>query len=330
MHTPEPLWFAPPNLSIPDNFIRAVRRLTPESSGECAATLLWQRGIQTVDALAPFVDPTAYEPASPFAFGEEMEWAIARLTTAYHQQETVAIWGDFDADGVTATSVLWDGLGQFFPQGDRLSYVIPNRLKESHGLLRSGIEALAKRGVTLIITCDTGSTNRAELDHAHDLGMDVIVTDHHTLPPERPTATAIINPRSLSPDHPLAHLSGVAVAYKLVEALYDALPAVPELPLEHLLGLVAIGLIADLVELKGDCRYLAQVGIQRLQTQVKTPTRPGIAALLNLCRRTGDRPTDISFGIGPRINAAGSQGLASTSVLRTATRCMIGKKPVRL
>lgn len=293
----------PPNPDVPDAFINAVQRYTPDSSGTFAAQLLWQRGIQTVEALIPFADPDAYHPTSPDAFGEEMEWAIARLTSAYHTGETIAIWGDFDADGVTATSVLWDGLGQFFPQGDRLSYLIPNRLKESHGLSIAGLDTLAEKGVTLIITCDTGSTNLVELDHARSRGMDVIVTDHHTLPPQRPNVTAIINPRSLSADHALAHLSGVAVAYKLVEALYEVLPDVPQMPLEHLLDLVAIGLIADLVELKGDCRYLAQVGIERLQTQIRYPTRPGIAALLNLCRRTGDRPTDISFGIGPRINA---------------------------
>jgi single-stranded-DNA-specific exonuclease len=109
----------------------------------------------------------------------------------------------------------------------------------------------------------------------------------------------------LENDHPLYSLSGVAVAYKLVEALYQALPDVPQQPLENLLDLVAIGLIADLVELKGDCRYLAQIGIRQLQKQTKpdTMTRPGVAKLLDLCRRNGDRPTDISFGLGPRINA---------------------------
>ncbi|MEM7758940.1 MAG: DHHA1 domain-containing protein, partial [Cyanobacteria bacterium P01_A01_bin.40] len=140
---------------------------------------------------------------------------------------------------------------------------------------------------------------------AAELGIDIIVTDHHTLPESRPEVTAIINPRYLELDHPLYHLSGVAVAYKLVEALYVALPEIPQQPVENLLDLVAIGLIADLVELKGDCRYLAQVGIQQLkkQTNPQTRTRPGVAKLLDLCKKNGDRPTDISFGLGPRINA---------------------------
>ncbi|MEM7595592.1 MAG: single-stranded-DNA-specific exonuclease RecJ, partial [Cyanobacteria bacterium P01_A01_bin.83] len=277
---------------------------TGRKSSYCAQ-LLWQRGIQDLEQLPGFLDPALYQPASHKAFGTEMEFAIARLKQARDRTEKVTIWGDFDADGITSTSVLWDGLGQFFSQHLQLDYYIPNRLTESHGLNNPGIAKLAAAGTKLIVTCDTGSTNLAEIAYARELGIDIIVTDHHTLPESRPEVTAIINPRYLEADHPLYHLSGVAVAYKLVEALYDALPEIPQQPVEHLLDLVAIGLIADLVELKGDCRYLAQVGIQQLrkQTNPQTITRPGVAKLLDLCKKNGDRPTDISFGLGPRINA---------------------------
>ena len=252
-----------------------------------------------------FLNPQQYQPASPFIFGQEMESAIARLIGAREKSEKVTIWGDFDADGITSTSVLWDGLGQFFAQHLQLDYYIPNRMTESHGLNCAGIARLAAAGTKLIVTCDTGSTNIEEIAYATDLGIDIIVTDHHTLPETRPKVTAIINPRYLETDHPLYSLSGVAVAYKLIEALYLTLPQIPAQPLENLLDLVAIGLIADLVELKGDCRYLAQIGIKQLQKQVKseTMTRPGVATLLGYCKRNGDRPTDISFGLGPRINA---------------------------
>ena len=236
-----------------------------------------------------------------------MNLAVKRLITAGKTGEKVAIWGDFDADGITSTAVLWDGLGEFFEQHRQLSYYIPNRLTESHGLNKSGIDILAGQGCQLIVTCDTGSTNIAEIIYAQNLGIDVIVTDHHTLPPERPPVVAIINPRYLAKEHPLYHLSGVAVAYKLVEALYISLPDIPEHPLTDLLDLVAVGLIADLVQLSGDCRYLAQLGIQQLHTDFKKPPtarrRPGVGKLLELCQRSGDRPTDISFGLGPRINA---------------------------
>jgi single-stranded-DNA-specific exonuclease len=288
----------------PPEFVAGVQRITGKSSKYCAQ-LLWQRGITDLEQLPGFLHAALYQPTAPSAFGEEMIWAIARLKQAREHSEKVTIWGDFDADGITSTSVLWDGLGQFFPKHLQLDYYIPNRLQESHGLNCPGIDRLAAAGTRLIVTCDTGSTNLEEIAYAKSLGIEIIVTDHHTLPDVRPEVAAIINSRYFESSHPLYHLSGVAVAYKLVEALYEALPDVPRQPLENLLDLVAIGLIADLVALKGDCRYLAQVGIKQLQKQVNpaTMTRPGVAKLLQLCKRNGDRPTDISFGLGPRINA---------------------------
>ncbi|MBD2361519.1 single-stranded-DNA-specific exonuclease RecJ [Anabaena minutissima FACHB-250] len=303
----------------PEWFIQLVKQHTPASKGLFAAQLLWQRGIKDKLQLAAFINHKTYQPASPFEFEQEMQLAMARLQQARNAGEKIAIWGDFDADGITSTSVLWDGLGQFFIQHQQLTYYIPNRLKESHGLNERGINNLAKQGCKLIVTCDTGSTNIDEIIYAQKLGIDVIVTDHHTLPAERPPVTAIINPRYLPQDHQLFHLSGVAVAYKLVEALYQKLPSIPQDPLENLLDLVAVGLIADLVQLTGDCRYLAQLGIQRLQADLQQPPamrrRPGVGRLLELCQKNGDRPTDISFGLGPRINAVSRiQGDASFCV----------------
>lgn len=308
-------WQNQPLPQPPDWLIQAVRNHAPELPGNYAAALLWYRGIQNPEQIPGFLNPQLYQPASPFEFGLEMNWAMERIQQARNSTEKVAIWGDFDADGITSTSVLWDGLGEFFTQNDQLSYYIPNRLTESHGLNIPGIDALAKSGISLIITCDTGSTNIAEIEYATSLGIDTIITDHHTLPDDRPPATAIINPRYFSPNHQLFNLSGVAVAYKLIEALYHTLPDIPQRPIADLLELVAIGLIADLVQLTGDCRYLAQLGIQQLQKQIANPTRPGVAKLLELCKRAGDRPTDISFGLGPRINAVSRiQGDASFCV----------------
>ena len=305
------------SIQPPESFVQAVRNLAPNVSGY-AAQLLWQRGIQDLQQLPGFVNPKLYQPASPFEFGQEMHQAVERLQLAKHRQEKVTIWGDFDADGITSTAVLWDGLGQFFPPTS-LSYYIPNRLTESHGLNCQGITRLASHGCKLIVTCDTGSTNLNEIDYANSLGIDIIITDHHTLPAQRPPVVAIINPRYLPVDHSLFHLSGVAVAYKLVEALYQTLPDVPQQPLSNLLDLVAIGLIADLVQLSGDCRYLAQLGIEQMQQDFKQPAdlrrRPGVGKLLELCQKSGDRPTDISFGLGPRINAVSRiQGDASFCV----------------
>ena len=315
----EQQWILAATEQPPDWFVQAVKKYVPLSSGGFAAQLLWQRGIQEDSQIAAFVNPNTYQSASPFEFGEEMLQAVKRLQLSRDTGEKIAIWGDFDADGITSTAVLWDGLGQFFDQHRQLNYYIPNRLTESHGLNRAGIDRLSQQGFQLIVTCDTGSTNLSEISYAQQLGIDIIVTDHHTLPSERPAVTAIINPRYLPTAHPLFHLSGVAVAYKLVEAFYLVLPNVPQQPLEDLLDLVAIGLIADLVQLSGDCRYLAQLGIQRLQEDFKQAPaarrRPGVGRLLELCQKSGDRPTDISFGLGPRINAVSRiQGDASLCV----------------
>ncbi|MBW4506791.1 MAG: single-stranded-DNA-specific exonuclease RecJ [Scytonematopsis contorta HA4267-MV1] len=319
-------WIITSEEQPPEWFTQAVKQYTPTSSGQHAAQLLWQRGIREEPQLTAFVNPDIYQAASPFEFGEEMHLAVQRLIQAQQMSEKIAIWGDFDADGITSTAVLWDGLGEFFIQNEKLIYYIPNRLTESHGLNTQGIDRLHNLGVTLIVTCDTGSTNIDEITYAKTLNIDVIVTDHHTLPAERPPVTAIINPRYLPETHQLYNLSGVAVAYKLVEGLYKSLSenlsCIPKQQVEELLDLVAVGLIADLVQLSGDCRYLAQLGIQRMQADFKifqqTPAsarRPGVGRLLELCQKNGDRPTDISFGLGPRINAVSRiQGDASFCV----------------
>ena len=282
------LWQRQPTPAIPEELIDLIRSKVPESQGIHAATLLVQRGISLEAALA-FINPDQYQPRGGDAFGQEMKRAIKRLQQAIEQREKVTIWGDFDADGVTATSVLWEGLGQFLQQGETLEYYIPDRFRESHGLNSGGLNKLAALGTQLIVTCDTGSNNLAEINLAKDLGIDIIITDHHTLPEDRPEVISIINPRYFAETHPLYHLSGVAVAYKLMESLYLSL----ELPApETLLDLVAIGLIADLVELKNDCRYLAQRGIKQLEKQnnLKTATRPGVFNLLQHCKKNGESP----------------------------------------
>lgn len=300
-------WDMPGADAAPDRWVETVAQaISAPISPRWLAQVLWQRQPCPASDLGGWLNPDQYQPTPASAFGADLAIAVSRLQQAIAAGEKVAIWGDFDADGVTATAVLWDGLGQLIPKGDRLTYFIPNRLSESHGLSRRGLDQLAAWGATLVVTCDTGSTSGAEIAYAKTLGLEVIVTDHHTLPEVDIGAIALINPRRLPPEHPLATLSGVAVAYKLLEGLYAALDSPPPLPLEHVLDLVAIGLIADLVELRGDCRYLAQIGLARLQTQTQPHPpypRPGLAELLALCKRTGDRPTDISFGLGPRINA---------------------------
>lgn len=311
MASPSFKWHLPHFEPCPEAWQRAVSQvLGKDQDVSTTAQILWQRQPCALHAIPGFIDPLIYQPCSALSFGEPMQRAVDRLLRALAQAEKVAIWGDFDTDGITATAVLWEGLGQFFLPPEQLTYYIPNRLRESHGLSRVGLDHLKAWGASLIITCDTGSGDQQAISYAHRTGMEVIVTDHHTLPaPDLRAAdlpVALINPRCLPADHPLATLSGVAVAYKLLEAFYGALPQPPRQPLEALLDLVAIGLIADLVDLTRDCRYLAQMGLRQLQHQSlagEPHGRPGLAELLRLCKRTGDRPSDISFGLGPRLNA---------------------------
>jgi single-stranded-DNA-specific exonuclease len=296
-------WWVQDAVELPDWFVAIVSQqgAMGNRAGEYAAQLLWHRGIREPEELAGFLNPEQYQPSHPFKLGEAMSWAIDRLVVAQRQGEKVVIWGDFDADGIAATAVLLEGLGQFFAadpcgngEADRLTFLIPNRLREPHGLSIAGIRQL---DCTLLITADTGSRNSAEIAEAQRLGIDVIVIDHQRLIGDR--GGFFLNPHTLTADHPFAQLSGVALAYKLVEAMYETLPDLPQRPLTELLDLVAIGLIADRVELKNDCRYLAQIGIAQLQNT----QRPGLVKLLELCQRSGDRPTDIAYGLGARINA---------------------------
>ena len=157
--------------------------------------------IRNPEQIPGFLNPKLYQPATPWEFGQEMNWAIDRIQQARNNNEQVAIWGDFDADGITSTSVLWDGLGEFFTQNDRLTYYIANRLTESHGLNIPGIDNLAKSGISLIITCNTGSTNIAEIEYATSLNIDIIITDHHTLPespPQQPSSIPDIFPQIIN------------------------------------------------------------------------------------------------------------------------------------
>ncbi|HIK25917.1 MAG TPA: single-stranded-DNA-specific exonuclease RecJ [Thermosynechococcus sp. M46_R2017_013] len=284
----------------PATFIAQVQRLHPDA-GAITAQLLWQRGYRDPTQQVPaFLSWRNYSSTSPFEF-PEMALALKRLQQAFEKQEKVAIWGDFDTDGVTATAVLWEGLKPVLG-AQLVDFYIPNRQFDSHGLSRHGLETLCQKGVSLIITCDTGCTNRAEIAFARTLGIDVIVTDHHTLEATDLGAVALLNPRQCPPEHPLHHLSGVGVAYKFLQAIYSTWSEKTQgYVLESLLDLVAIGLIADLVELRGECRYLAQRGLEKLQ--MSQTLRPGIAALLQPAARNRVRQREISFSLAPRLNA---------------------------
>ncbi|HEY3340581.1 MAG TPA: single-stranded-DNA-specific exonuclease RecJ, partial [Anaerolineae bacterium] len=271
------------------------------------ASILWQRGYQTVEAARAFLDPDLYTPASPYAL-PGMPEAVERISAAIERGELIRVWGDFDADGQTSTSLLWLGLRAL---GANADYTIPRRSEGSRGLNKAGIERAAAEGVRVLLTCDCGVTDFPEVALARQLGLDVIISDHHDLDNVLPVAVAVINPKRLPADHPLAHLPGVGVAYKLIEALYERRTPAPEpgTPGEHpstptqLLDLVALGIVADVAQQHGDTRYLLQRGL----AQLRAHPRLGVRAMLRL---TNTDPADltadsIGYQIGPRLNAIG-------------------------
>jgi len=226
----------------------------------------------------------------------DMSRAVERVHRAMAAQETIGVFGDYDCDGITATALLVRFLRR---HGAEPIVRLPHRVRDGYGLNQAIVEECAERGITLLLTVDTGITAVREVAAASARGIDVIVTDHHHVPSEVPQALALIHP-ALAPKHPLPHPSGVGVALQFVRALEET-----DEWNDHQtdLALAAIGTIADMVELRGMNRTLVQRGIAALNT-----LKEGPLALLALSVRTQDRPltsTDIAFRLSPRINAAG-------------------------
>ncbi len=243
-------------------------------------------------------------PDNPYAlYG--MNQAVTRIRQAIRGKEPIAVYGDFDADGVTATALLSITLQAL---GAKVHPYIPHRVEEGYGLNIQAVEELADAGARLLVTVDCGIRFPREIAHARRRGMDVIVTDHHLVGTEPLEAVAVVNPHQPECPYPYKGLAGVGLAYKLAQALLRAnrhvpLPGSVPLDEEELLDLVALGTVADLAPLTGENRYLVSRGLERLN---QTP-RVGVEALI---RRSGLRPGQvdawhIGFALGPRLNAAG-------------------------
>lgn len=230
----------------------------------------------------------------------DMKTAVERLAIAKARQEKVVIYGDYDIDGLTATSILLDAFKSF---GFLTSAFIPNRFTEGYGLNMQAVEQLAADGAQLIVTVDCGSLSHAEVARANELGVDVIVTDHHTVGDTMPLAIATINPKRTDHKYPFIDLAGCGVAFKLVQALQQRLPGLPEGQEKWLLDLVALGTVCDVVTLKDENRTNVYWGLKVL---AKT-RRPGLKALMAVAGVEPERITarTLGFVLGPRMNAAG-------------------------
>jgi len=239
--------------------------------------------------------------------------AVERIQRALTDHEPIAVYGDYDVDGVTATALLTQTLTAL---GADVRGYIPNRFDEGYGLNNEALSALKGDGVGLVITVDCGIRSPDEAAHASAIGLDLIISDHHHPAAELPQALAIINPKQPGDSYPYKDLAGVGLAYKLAEALLEKVPT-QDLHLADLLDLVALGTVADLAPLTGENRTLVRQGLRQMQHT----TRQGLSSLaavaeLNLQKIT---TTNIGFGLGPRLNAAGrlDEALAAYELLTT-------------
>ena len=272
----------------------------------CAAVLC-ARGVDTAPAASAFLAHGPDLLHDPFLL-RDMEKAVERISRAIREQETLAVYGDYDVDGITATCLLTQFLRTL--GGQVVSY-IPDRTEEGYGLNNQAIDALARQGVTLIVTVDCGITAAQEVEYARALGVDVVITDHHQCKEVLPQAVAVVDPRRPDCSYPFPDLAGVGVALKLALAL-TAPAQRPQVLLDY--GeLAAIGTVADVMLLQGENRALVHLGLERLADC----SRPGLQALLREagCPR-GQVPTTVTIGYGlaPRINAAGRMEQAGTAL----------------
>ena len=315
--------------SHPDpEYVRAV------GGHPLVARLLWQRGIRDVAQAHSFLDPTLYTPSPPTHLYGVAE-AGALLLDAVRNERNFLVWGDFDVDGQTSTSLLVAALHDL-AGSERVRYHVPNRFDEGHGILPAKLDALLAESdipIHVLLTCDTGIAEAEAIGFAKDQGLTVIVTDHHDLTPEFQSLTpgrdvlwgldaaeagaasvrradAVINPKFQPLDDPLRTLPGVGVAYKLVQHLF-ALSGISGAE-ECLLDLVALGIVADVAEQVNDARFLLQQGL----AQLRNTTRIGLLALMRVAQVDPARidTTDIGFQIGPRMNALGRLEDATVAV----------------
>ena len=237
----------------------------------------------------------------------DMEKAVERLSSALRRGETIAVYGDYDVDGITATCLLTDFLRR---EGGQVIPYIPNRLEEGYGLNREAVEKLRDQGARLVVTVDCGITAVAETEYARSLGLDVIITDHHECKETLPEALAVVDPHRSDCPYPFKQLAGVGVALKTAMAL--AGPDRTEELLERYGDLAALGTVADVMQLTGENRAIVRRGLSVLPN---TP-RPGLRALIREAGAEGKTLSSISVGytLAPRINAAGRMGCSQVAL----------------
>lgn len=260
--------------------------------------ILENRGISKEDREA-FLNPNYDNQHDPFLL-PDMKKAVERLLVAHKKQEKITVYGDYDVDGVSASTVILTAFEKFgFKNVD---YFLPDRFKDGYGMNERGVKILAERGTNLILTVDCGSLNHAEIDFAKGFGIDTIVTDHHNIAEIQPNAVAVVNPRRPENQYPQAEkFAGVGVAFKLVQALQAKLDGFPAGQEKWLLDMVALGTVCDVMEQTIENRQNIFWGLKVL---AKTQ-RVGLKSMLALAGIKDPKSSTLGFIIGPRINSAG-------------------------
>lgn len=278
----------------PPAVLSSMRHLAP-----VVATLLYQRGIRDKASVDAFLS-SDYKSGlhDPFLL-KGMDAAARRVAAAIAEREPIVVYGDFDTDGVTAVTLLVQAITAM---GGEIRPYIPHRLREGYGLNTEAIDQLAAEGVRVLLTVDCGISNVREVAYAREQGLDVIVTDHHTPPDILPDAFAIVNPKQPGCEYPFKQLVGVGIAYKLVQALARLGLKMP-LRGRDLLDVVALGTVTDMGPLQGENRILVRAGLE----SINATQRAGLKALILAAGLVQGKvtSTDISFMLGPRLNAAG-------------------------
>lgn len=271
------------------------------------AQLLTIRGITSFDQAKIFFRPEEEKLHDPFLM-KDMEAAACRLSSAIRNREKVVIYGDYDVDGTTAVSILYIFLKGF---GLDVEYYIPDRFKEGYGINEEGIHYAVQKKADLIVSVDCGITAIEEAKYVKEQGMELIICDHHTVGSSLPDAVAVLDPKRPDCNYPFDGLSGAGVGFKLVQGTVQKLGLSSTVP-ESFFDLVAISIASDIVPIVDENRTLMRLGLKKINTD----PRPGIKALLDLINTQPGAITtsQIVFSIGPRINAAGRMGDATTAV----------------
>ena len=277
-----------------------IERLSEELKiSPLLTTILTNRNIESKEKIVTFLKPTRNDFYNPYLF-QDMEIAVTRIIQAIEKKEKIAIYGDYDVDGITSITVLKKYLEKI---GANVIYYIPNRLEEGYGLNKQAIEKIAKEHVSLMITVDCGISGIEDIDYAKKLGVETIVTDHHETLDILPNALAVIDAKRKDNTYPFRELAGVGVVFKVIQAISIKLGLDEKEYLKYL-DIVCVGTISDIVPLVDENRVIAKLGLKL----IKQTKNIGLRELVKACGYANVNSSTISFGVAPRINACGRMG----------------------